>query len=563
MGAERARADRELSPQRASVDEDDDGALPVAPWVPPQLPFFLFALTVRLALAGAPHSGMATPPRFGDYEAQRHWMEVTNALPSGEWYRDSLPVNDLDYWGLDYPPLSAYLAWFAGKVAGAIGLARLVEPLTSHGIEDAGSKAFMRLSVVLLDCALLFPVIRVLVRLLWRRHAVVDRKSPAWPRLRRWAAFRIQTGWLIGALLPLAVLVDHGHFQYNGVALALALGVVAACGQGKHWPAAVLGVACVNFKQIGLYYVPAWGVFYLARLVLERRLRLFLLLVSAALTAQVLILAPLVYGAHAGGVPPDAVLLDLVHRMFPWNRGLFEDKVANFWCATHPVARWKDRFERPQLRNMCLLATAVVLVPLVVRLVVLALRRCARGPVGSAAARFSSRVNDMTVLLYAMTVSALAFFLFAYQVHEKSILFALVPLTMLYHHMPVIVAHANVVAVFSCLPLLVRDGLLVHSLALVLLFLLVHHAVAGHEAVPKDARARAGLALSFAGMGVLTLLLAYYPAGTALPIVGTRFPDLVSVAVASFSFLHIGALLVYLLATGPEPLLAASKAKAD
>jgi len=72
---------------------------------------------------------MGTPPMFGDYEAQRHWMEITTALPIGDWYgcgRFGLcslacgscltsvcehryrqtPDNDLMYWGLDYPPLT-------------------------------------------------------------------------------------------------------------------------------------------------------------------------------------------------------------------------------------------------------------------------------------------------------------------------------------------------------------------------------------------------------------------------------------------------------------------------
>ena len=44
---------------------------------------------------------------FGDYEAQRHWMEITLHLPSRDWY-----FHDLPYWGLDYPPLTAYLSYF-------------------------------------------------------------------------------------------------------------------------------------------------------------------------------------------------------------------------------------------------------------------------------------------------------------------------------------------------------------------------------------------------------------------------------------------------------------------
>lgn len=45
---------------------------------------------------------------FGDYEAQRHWMEITIHTPIGDWYRNTT-TNDLLYWGLDYPPLSYLL----------------------------------------------------------------------------------------------------------------------------------------------------------------------------------------------------------------------------------------------------------------------------------------------------------------------------------------------------------------------------------------------------------------------------------------------------------------------
>ena len=48
---------------------------------------------------------------FGDYEAQRHWMEITIHTPPQLWYK-----YDLQYWGLDYPPLTAYVSWICGKV---------------------------------------------------------------------------------------------------------------------------------------------------------------------------------------------------------------------------------------------------------------------------------------------------------------------------------------------------------------------------------------------------------------------------------------------------------------
>ena len=62
-------------------------------------------------MTNSPSLGRDTPPMFGDYEAQRHWMEITIHLPFQQWYK-----YDLQYWGLDYPPLTAYVSWLCGKV---------------------------------------------------------------------------------------------------------------------------------------------------------------------------------------------------------------------------------------------------------------------------------------------------------------------------------------------------------------------------------------------------------------------------------------------------------------
>jgi alpha-1,3-glucosyltransferase len=58
-----------------------------------------------------PSIGLGKPPMHGDFEAQRHWMELTNHLPISQWY-----FFDLEYWGLDYPPLTAYHSWLLGKM---------------------------------------------------------------------------------------------------------------------------------------------------------------------------------------------------------------------------------------------------------------------------------------------------------------------------------------------------------------------------------------------------------------------------------------------------------------
>ena len=41
----------------------------------------IVGLILRWEVAMFPYSGEGLPPKYGDYEAQRHWMEVTLNLP--------------------------------------------------------------------------------------------------------------------------------------------------------------------------------------------------------------------------------------------------------------------------------------------------------------------------------------------------------------------------------------------------------------------------------------------------------------------------------------------------
>jgi alpha-1,3-glucosyltransferase len=61
--------------------------------------------------------------------------------------------------------------------------------------------------------------------------------------------------------------------------------------------------------------------------------------------------------------------------------------------------------------------------------------------------------------LYAMINSSLGFFLFSFQVHEKSILLPLLPVTLVILEEPIATTMFMNVAMFSMFPLLKREGL--------------------------------------------------------------------------------------------------------
>ncbi len=85
----------------------------------------------------------------------------------------------------------------------------------------------------------------------------------------------------------------------------------------------------------------------------------------------------------------------MLRRLIPIQRGLFEDYVANFWCASHVAVKWKQLFSHAQLWRMCTGATLAAFLPA-------ALQQGARpSPEG---------------LLLCLANTSFAFFLFSYQV---------------------------------------------------------------------------------------------------------------------------------------------------
>ncbi|KAJ1939866.1 Glucosyltransferase-like protein, partial [Linderina pennispora] len=270
----------------------------------------LFSLLVRWCIGLFGYSGLGMPPMFGDYEAQRHWMEITTHLAPSEWY-----FYDLQYWGLDYPPLTALQSWLCGAVANFIDPS-WVALLQSRGVETAESKMFMRASVIAFEFAIYVPAVVVLFL---SRHQKVS-----------WAAR--QTAILSVLIQPCLTLIDNGHFQYNSVMLGLLVWSVCFAMQGRYVAMAVAFSCSLLFKQMALYYAPA-VFFYLLAKCFQRRhgLTLFIKLGVAVVATFAVVLSPWI-------TSPDQLMQILV-RVFPVARGLYEDKVANIWCAVNVAVK--------------------------------------------------------------------------------------------------------------------------------------------------------------------------------------------------------------------------------
>jgi len=137
--------------------------------------------------------------------------------------------------------------------------------------------------------------------------------------------------------------------------------------------------------------------------------------------------------------------------MFPFGRGLFEDKVANFWCASNVVYKWRQSALHPRLPLISLGITLLGIIPTVCHVLYISWKsvlpsslptekEAPESQTTNGAEPMSSHLTLLentnpspaaALLPLSLFNSSMAFFMFSFQVHEKSILLPLMPFTVL------------------------------------------------------------------------------------------------------------------------------------
>lgn len=321
----------------------------------------------------------------------------------------------------------------------------------------------MRATVIVSEYLIYMPAAVVLNRKLGQLHCVNKWES--------WIA-------LVAILMqPATILTDHAHFQFNTVMLGFVLASMSSIFSNRFMWASIFFVAALSFKQMALYYAPALFA-YLLGVCLDPHLKLGRLAGIAVVTlgAFAACTAPLLVGAlydsYRGIGPPlpridgqvnpllDALpsyidpqsfyyppilqLTQLLHRIFPFARGIFEDKVANLWCLLHTFHKLHT-YPIPLLQRVSLLATLVSILPAFMTI---------------------SLFPRRELVPWALASTAWGFFLCSFQVHEKSVLLPLLPMIVmlggdggLSKEMRAWVGWANILGVWTMFPLLKRDEL--------------------------------------------------------------------------------------------------------
>ncbi|KAF5304561.1 hypothetical protein FQA39_LY09612 [Lamprigera yunnana] len=385
----------------------------------------LVAILLRCITTLHPYSGQGKPPMFGDYEAQRHWMEITVNLPTSEWYHNTTR-NDLQYWGLDYPPLTAYHSYLCGLVSSFIN-PETVELEQSKGYESEEHKLFMRYTVLLVDVVLFIPA----VILYFKGKSLF--------------------GIVTTIFYPGLILIDHGHFQYNCVSLAFTLYAIACINAQRNILASIFFCLALNYKQMELYHSLPFFVYLLSTCIPKPGQSAYVGIAKLfKISLSVIITFIIIWIPFLGNFKDTS---QVIHRLFPVARGVFEDKVANVWCAVNVLYKLRT-IDNNQMFKLCTISTFICILPSSLDLFL--------------------RPNLKKFVL-ALINCSLAFFLFSFQVHEKTILVVALPVMLYLQIDPINCFWFLIISVFSMLPLLMKDELVIAYIALTLFYIIIFH----------------------------------------------------------------------------------------
>lgn len=374
-----------------------------------------------------------------DFDVHRNWLAITHNLPVAKWY-----VESTSQWTLDYPPFFAYFEWIMAKLVPKFVQADGCLSIVEKGIYGLPTIYFQRISVIVSELALF-------ASLQW---CVNTQRS-----LRETTRAYVVALSLV--LSPGLLIVDHIHFQYNGLLYGMLVLMINCARLQKYLWCGFWFAVLLCFKHIYLYLAPAVFVFLLRahclNVAYDPRRSFLHNAVSFVKWRNLFQLSAVVLGVFTVAFGPFVyyhVVPDLASRLFPFNRGLTHAYWApNFWAVYSfadrlliqvyqriPIARVPLRkifhFNASALLKKSLLGSST------------------RGIVGDVEFHILPAITPhltfMLTLFYqlmsliplflhptferfvgALTLCGYASFLFGWHVHEKAVLIVIFPISFL------------------------------------------------------------------------------------------------------------------------------------
>ncbi|VDP18857.1 unnamed protein product [Onchocerca flexuosa] len=307
-----------------------------------------------------------------DFEVHRNWMAITHALPICSWYYD-----DTSQWTLDYPPFFAFFEYFLSQVASKIIPSALI--LQKGAYFSTELLYFQRFSVIATDIFYILSCVFLTKSFFGRckNDSSIEKNSLA-----------AEIFLITNASL---VMIDNIHFQYNGILTSILL--------------------------ISLGWIMRNS---------------FLRGPNIKLNSAVIFTGPFIYSCGLD------ILKQIWRRLFPFERGLTHAYWApNLW-AFYNFADWYFY----QVLKLTKRLPSNVQSPTYISGLVQEFKHSILPPVSP----FGTLLMTLALLLpilslirtrhvknfpLLLTLSAFAFFLAGFHVHEKAIILITVPYTVL------------------------------------------------------------------------------------------------------------------------------------
>ena len=413
-------------------------------------PLFLLSTCIKILLIPS--------YRSTDFDVHRNWLAITRQTPISEWYWND--VDGTTVHTLDYPPAFAFFEYILSNNP----VTNLVLPpgdrcldlLPDTSNDPSEACVFFQRSTVILGDIFLWAGAYFACR------SYHHGKPPNFAMI----------SFVLIVFNPALLWLDHIHFQYNGMMIGVLLASMGCLFMGNnvaiivspttennnyqqpiayhlyHLAGAALFALLLNLKHLYLPLAPLYFCYLLERYCLSQNImpgktrkqflpKHFLLLALVTGTVLVLPWIPFVMGHD----DPKGQVLQMLKRLFPFGRGLVHDYWAgNIW-AIYSLA---DRIFPVVVRRV-----VPLLVPGLPELVANQLEGITNLPEPSPLVcamlllwfvipglqMASLRLTNKKLTESIVFVSLCAFML-AYHVHEKAILTALIPLTLLVEPSP-------------------------------------------------------------------------------------------------------------------------------
>ncbi|GME86306.1 unnamed protein product [Ambrosiozyma monospora] len=253
-----------------------------------------------------------------DFDVHRNWLSIAKLLPLKEWY-----IEKTSQWTLDYPPFFAFFEWTLAQLVPKIVAEDGCIELTPKGEYGFLTIAFQRCTVILSEIVLF-------IALQW----FINTSANLQEKKRN---FVIACSIVLS---PGLMIVDHIHFQYNGMLFGILVFSIVCAKLKKYLLCGFSFAVLICFKHIFLYVAPCYFVFLLSGYCLNQRPFTLSLLTSNPFKfvnwINLVKLGSVVLSIFAIAFGPFAyygVLPQLFARLFPFSRGLTHAYWApNIWA---------------------------------------------------------------------------------------------------------------------------------------------------------------------------------------------------------------------------------------